>query len=78
MPETVEITIEVQEGTAGVDAAGWFDLSGKSYRAQAHAPENHRDHRCAHDLAVARVIRSLELELMEWIHEHIDRCITNE
>ena len=73
MPETVTITLELEELTSGVDATGWFELSGKTYRAKAHAPENHRDHRLAHDLVVVRVMRNLEMELMEWIHEHIDR-----
>ena len=78
MPENVSISIELEETATGVDATGWFELSGKTYRANAHAPENHRDHRLAHNLAMARVIRGLELELMEWIHEHIDRCIMDE
>jgi len=78
MPEIVSINIELEESATGVDAAGWFELSGKTYRANVHAPENHRDHRIAHDLAVARVMRALELELMEWIHEHIDRYIKDE
>jgi hypothetical protein len=78
MPEIISTTIELTESETGVDASGWFELSGKTYRAAAHAPENHRDHRIAHDLAVARVMRSLELELMEWIHEHIDRYIKDE
>ena len=78
MPETISTTIELTETAEGVDATGWFDLSGKTYKASAHAPENHRDHRIAHDLAVARVMRALELELMEWIHEHIDRYIKDE
>ena len=52
--------------------------TSRADRATAHAPENHRDHRIAHDLAVARVMRALELELMEWIHEHIDRYIKDE
>ncbi len=78
MPEIVSINIELDELENGVDATGWFELSGKTYRAKAHAPENHRDHRLAHDLAVGRVMRNLELELMEWIHEHIDRYIMDE
>jgi hypothetical protein len=78
MPETISTTIELTETAEGVDAMGWFELSGKTYKASAHAPENHRDHRIAHDLAVARVMRALELELMEWIHEHIDRYIKDE
>lgn len=78
MPENVSIAIKLDEAAGGVDAAGWFELSGKTYRAAAHAPENHRDHRIARDLAVARVMRNLELELMEWIHEHIDRYVDDE
>ncbi|MCP4305970.1 MAG: hypothetical protein GY926_05320 [bacterium] len=78
MPETVSMSIELDETAKGVNATGRFELSGKTYRASAHAPENHRDHRIAHDLAVARVMRNLELELMEWIHEHIDRYIADE
>jgi len=78
MSEIVSISIELDETAIGVDATGWFELSGKTYRASAHAPENHRDHRIAHDLAMARVMRNLELELMEWIHEHIDRYIRDE
>jgi len=78
MREVVSISIELEESPTGVDATGHFELSGKTYRVNAHAPENHRDHRIAHDLAVARVMRGLELELMEWIHEHIDRYIRDE
>ncbi len=78
MPETVSISIELDKSATGVDATGWFELSSKTYRATAHAPENHSDHRIAHDLAMARVMRNLEIELMEWIHEHIDRCIADE
>lgn len=78
MREVVSIAIELEESPTGVDATGNFQLSGKTYRASAHAPENHRDHRVAHDLAVARVMRGLELELMDWIHEHIDRYIKDE
>ena len=78
MRELVSISVELEETATGVDASGWFALSGNTYRVNAHAPENHRDHRVAHDLAVARVMRGLELELMEWIHEHIDRYIADE
>ena len=78
MPENITIAIELVESTEGVDAAGSLELSGKTYRATAHAPEHRRDHRVAHNLAVARVMRGLELELMEWIHEHIDRYIADE
>jgi hypothetical protein len=78
MREVVSIAIELEETEYGVDATGSLELSGKRYRANAHSPENHRDHRVAHDLAVARVLRSLELDLMEWIHEHIDRTIKDE
>jgi hypothetical protein len=78
MPETVSITLELEEAANGVDAIGRFELSGKTYVAKAHAPKNHRDHRLAHDLVVARVMRNLEMELMEWIHEHIDRCTGDE
>ena len=78
MPEVIPISIELEETESGVDATGSMELSGNVYRCNAHAPENHRDHRVAHDLAVARVMRSLELELMEWIHEHIDRYIADE
>ena len=78
MREVVSVSIELEESATGVDASGSLELSGKTYRASAHAPENHRDHRIAHDLAVVRVMRGLELELMEWIHEHIDRYIADE
>ena len=78
MRESVSISVELEESANGVDATGWLELSGKTYRASAHAPENHRDHRIAHDLAVVRVMRALEVELMEWIHEHIDRYIKDE
>jgi len=78
MREVVSISIELEETGTGVDATGSLELSGKMYRVNAHAPENRRDHRIAHDLAVARVMRGLELNLMEWIHEHIDRYIADE
>lgn len=78
MPETLSIAIELEESPDGVDASGWFELSGKTYRVSAHAPEYHRDHRVSHDLAVARVIRGLEIQLMEWIHEHIDRYVSTQ
>ena len=78
MRELVSISIELEESATGVEATGWFELEGKTYRTNAHAPENRRDHRIAHDLAVVRVMRGLELQLMEWIHEHIDRYIADE
>lgn len=78
MREVVSISIELEETETGVDATGALDISGKTYRVRAFAPENKRDHRIAHDLAVVRVLRGLELELMEWIHEHIDRYVKDE
>lgn len=78
MREVVTISIELEETNNGVDATGAIQLSSKTYRCNAHAPENRRDHRIAHDLAVARVLRGLELDLMEWIHEHIDRYVKDE
>jgi len=78
MRELVSISIELEESARGVDASGWFEIAGKTYRANAHAPENRRDHRIAHDLAVVRVMRDLELQLMEWIHEHSDRYSADE
>jgi len=78
VPETLTISIELTETEDGVDARGRFELLGNTYRARAHAPEIHRDHRVAHDLAVARVIRGLEVELLNQIHEQIDRYIADE
>jgi len=78
MRELVSVSIELEESATGVDASGWLELSGRTYRVNAHAPENHRDHRIAHDLAVVRAMRGIELQLMEWIHEHIDRYIADE
>lgn len=78
MPEVVSISIELEDTDNGVDATGWLELSGKEYRASAHAPENSKDHRISHDLAMARVMRGLEIEVMEWVHEHIDRCIIDQ
>ncbi len=78
MPEVVSISIELEQSASGVGATGWLELSGKKYQASAHAPENHKDHRVSHDLAVARVMRGLEIEVMEWVHEHIDRCIIDQ
>lgn len=78
MREVVAISIELEETDTGVDATGAMQLASQTYRFNAHAPENRRDHRIAHDLAVARVLRGLELDLMEWIHEHIDRYVKDE
>jgi hypothetical protein len=78
MREAIAISIELEETDAGVDATGALELSGKTYRINAHAPENRSDDRIAYDLAVVRVLRGLELGVMEWIHEHIDRYVKDE
>ncbi|MGA9596495.1 MAG: hypothetical protein WBV06_10080 [Acidimicrobiia bacterium] len=78
MSEAIAISIELEETDAGVDATGALELSGKTYRMNAHAPENHSDDRIAYDLAVVRVLRGLEIGVMEWIHEHIDRYVEDE
>ncbi len=78
MGEAVAISIELSRTDAGVDATGTMQLSGKTYHMDAHAPENHSDHRIAEDLAVVRVLRGLECDVREWIHEHIDRYVKDE
>lgn len=78
MGEAVTISIELQQTETGVDATGAMELFGKIYRTDAHAPANRSDDRIAPDLAVVRVLRGLELDVMEWIHEHIDRYIKDE
>jgi hypothetical protein len=78
MGEAVTISIELETTEKGVDATGALELSGKTYRRNAHAPANRNDDRIAPDLAVVRVMRGLELDVMEWIHEHIDRYVKDE
>jgi hypothetical protein len=78
MREAVAIQIELEKTDTGINATGAMQLSGKTYRMNAHAPENRNDDRITHDLAVVRVLRGLELDVMEWIHEHIDRYVKDE
>jgi len=78
MGEAVTISIELERTETGVDATGAMELFGRSYRTDAHAPANRCDDRIAPDLAVARVLRGLEIDVLEWIHEHIDRYVKDE
>lgn len=78
MGQPVPISIELETTENGVKATGALELFGKTYQRNAHAPANRSDDRIAPDLAVVRVLRGLEVDVMEWIHEHIDRYVKDE
>jgi len=75
---TIPVTIHLARSESGIDATAVMDLEKKTIEAAAHAPSRRANDDVGASLATARVLRALELEVMHWVHEHIDRYVANE
>jgi hypothetical protein len=77
--QTAEVEISLSATESAVLASASLDVPGCRYEADATAPQSTRngDPEFARDLAIARVLRALEAELMHSVHERIDRFTGN-
>jgi len=79
MTMTIPVTIELDQDTAEVGASATLDLPTFSITAEARAPvTNHASTPITDDLAIARVLHDLEVQIMESVHERIDRYVADE
>ena len=77
---TTPVEIEITIGGAAVEGKATLETRRRTYAVEAHAAR-HEDGSIddwAIDLAVARLLRNLEVALMERVHERIDRSIADE
>ena len=77
---TTPVEIELTVHGAVVEGRATLATRRRTYTVDAHAAR-HEDGSIddwAIDLTMARLLRNLEVALMERVHERIDRSITNE
>lgn len=74
MDYAVNLHVDIDERAATATAS--MECPTGSFKADGHAKVGRTDIKgcVAGDLAAARALRSLEAQLMEHVHEHIDRC----
>jgi len=77
--QTAEVEISLTATESNVMAKASLDVPGQRFEVEATAPQGIRskDPEFARDLAIARVLRALEAELMHSVHERIDRFTGN-
>jgi hypothetical protein len=77
--QTAEVEISLSATESNVMARASLDVPGRRFEAAATAPQGIRSTspEFARDLAIARVLRALEAELMHSVHERIDRFTGN-
>jgi hypothetical protein len=77
--ETAEVEISLEATSDDVTATASLDVPGDRFDATASAPRSTRvaDAGFTRDLAIARVLRALEAEVMHSVHERIDRFTGN-
>lgn len=79
MSLTIPVTIELDQDAATVGASATLELPTLSLKAEARASvTSHASTPITDELAVARVLRDLEAQLMSTVHERIDRFIADE
>lgn len=70
------VNLHVDVGSDGVSAVATMDCPSGSFKGEGTAkigPSEKKQH-IAGDLATARALRAIECDLMEHVHERIDRC----
>ncbi|MEN8234360.1 MAG: dsRBD fold-containing protein [Actinomycetota bacterium] len=74
MDYVVNLHVDVDDRAALATAS--LECPSGSFKAEGHAKIGRTDIKghVAGDLATARALRSIEAQLMEHVHEHIDRC----
>ena len=77
--QTAEVEITLTATESKVTANASLEVPHHRYEAEAKAPRSTRSHapELARDLAIARVLRAIEAELMHAVHERIDRYTGN-
>jgi hypothetical protein len=77
--ETAEVEITLSSTDTAVIARASLEVPGRRFDAEAAAPTSTRspDPELTRDLAIARVLRALEADLMHWVHERINRYTGN-
>ncbi len=77
--QTAEVEISLGATGSIVTAYASLDVPGRRYEARAKAPMGgtSSDPELTRDLAIARVLRVLEAEVMHSVHERIDRYTGN-
>lgn len=75
---TIPVTINVARSDSGIEATAVMEMEKKTIEVDAHAPSRRANDDVGTSLAIARALRALEVEVMHWVHEHIDRYVANE
>jgi hypothetical protein len=75
---TIPVTIRLERSDSGIEATAVMELEKKTIESAAHAPSRRANDDVGSSLAIARVLRGLEVEVMHWVHEHIDRYVADE
>lgn len=81
LQERAEVVVVVTPGETHIDAVAELVGSDPPLKVEATAPRSRWPDlrgQVARDLATARALRALEVELMHRVHEHIDRCIIDQ
>lgn len=73
---SVELHVEFDPAPDAVNATVTMDGLGPTCKATGHAPRavHHPDAEMDYELAVSRALSALEHQLMERVHERIDRA----
>ncbi len=73
--ETAEVEISLSATDTCVTAKASLEVPQRRYEAEASAPRSTRspDSGMTRDLAIARVLRAIEADLMHSVHERIER-----
>ncbi len=79
MSLTIPVTIELDQDVSEVGASATLELPTLQFKAEARASvTNHASTPITDELAIARVLRDLELQIMRTVHERIDRYVADE
>ena len=70
------VNLHVDVDTGGANAVATMDCPAGSFKGEGRAKIGRSESKqhIAGDLATARALRAIECDLMEHVHEKIDRC----
>lgn len=77
--DTAEVEISLSVTETAVIARASLEVPERRYEAEASAPRSAKsvDRGMTRDLAIARVLRALEADLMHSVHQRVDRFTGN-
>lgn len=79
MSLTIPVTIELDQDVAEVGASATLELPSTQFKAEARASvTKNASMPITDELAIARVLRDLEVQIMRTVHERIDRYVPDE